>query len=187
MANSDSLLGEGSSGASRAARGNYPQAKLKGGIRCFDAKSLHVLRRATLTPPEPFHPKAFRSTQLRLPETFGAIVPPDPKTLCREHPSRSGDPSARPLRRIRRPFVANTPPDPRTLRRGRSIRSEDPLSRTLLQIRGPFVADAPSDPKTLCRERSSRSEDPLLRALRRIRGPFVALAPPGPVTLRCAK
>ncbi len=91
------------------------QAKLKGGIRRFDAKSLHVLRRATLTPPEPFHPKAFRFTQLRLPEPFVVGAPPSPKTLRREHSSRSEDPSLRALRQIRRPFVALAPPGPMTL------------------------------------------------------------------------
>ncbi len=116
------------------------QAKIKGGIRCVDAKSLHGLRRAPLTPPEPFHPKAFRSTQLQIPEPFVADAPPDPKTLCREHSSRSEDPSSWTLRRIRRPFVVNTPPSP-----------------------GSLGADVPPDPKTLCRERSSRSEDPSLR------------------------
>ncbi len=71
------------------------QAKLKGGIRCVDAKSLHVLRKAPLTPPEPFHPKAFRSTHLQPPEPFVAGAPPDPRTLRCTRSSRSGDPSLR--------------------------------------------------------------------------------------------
>ncbi len=144
--------------------------------------------KSTLTPPEPFHPKAFRSTQLRLPEAFrcGRSIgsedplsrthfqisepfvvdaPPDPRTLCHEHSSRSVNPPSWTPRRIRRPFVANTPRDPRTFRRGRSTGSEDPLSRTLLEIRGPFVAGAPPNPRTLCCARPSGSDDPLLRKM----------------------
>ncbi len=122
-------------------------------------------RRAPLTPPEPFRPKAFRFTQLRLSEPFVADTPPDPKTLCGEHSSRSEDPSSRTLHRIRRPLVANTPPNPGSLRRGRPSRSEDPLSRTLLEIRGPFVAGAPQDPRTPCYARPAGSDDPLLRKI----------------------
>jgi len=122
-------------GGAIAGRTARDQAKLKGGIRCFDAKSLHVLRRAPLTPPEPFHPKAFRSTQLRLPEPFVADAPPSPKTLRREHSSRSQNLPLRTLRRIRRPFVANAPRDPRTLCCGRYSGSEDPSLCSPLRIR----------------------------------------------------
>jgi len=151
-------------GAARC-RAKLNRTKLKGGIRCLDAKPLHALRRAPLTPPEPIRPRALRSTQLRLSEPFVADTAPDPKTLCGERSSRSEDPSSWTLRRVRKPFVVNTPPDPRTLRCGRSAGSEDPLSRTLLEIREPFVAGAPPGPKTLCCARPSGSDDPSLRKM----------------------
>ncbi len=124
--------------------------KIKGGIRCSDAESLHVLRKAPLTPPGPFHPKAFRPTPLQIRGSFATNAAPVPKTLRRKHYSRSEDPSPRVPLQIRRPFAASAAPGPKTLRYKRCSRSEDPLLRVLPQARRPFAAYAPPGPRTPC-------------------------------------
>ena len=156
-------------------RGGCPRnrAKIKGGIRCLDAESLHVLRGTLLTPPGSFRPKALRSPQFRFQEPFVTDAVNGPKTLHHERHSRSKDPSPRlrtqtrrsfaaPPLRIRRSIAAVAGPSPKALRRAAS---PSPKALRCGCRSGP---EGPSLP------RISRSEDPLLRAPFQIRGPFVA-------------
>jgi hypothetical protein len=113
------------------------QAHGKGGIRCVDAGSLHVLRKALLTPPKTVPPEGFSILRISSPEDL-----PIRRTIAPEGAPilRSGSPEDVPSRRTDRPegLPILSP-----------IAPEGVLARNRCARRPPDPR-APLGPKTVC-------------------------------------